>query len=1751
MTAKERLIGQLDYVEELARLSEQAVFSVRSYRNMMFFEHQLCGRIGIQHDVADEEGAVWLRIERLQRNPPPPPSEDIRKWLTVSRDPTSIPEVRETIMETMSREEAENLVSEGVVDELDVMDSPPGNADMMDVRLRIDRQPDLQESIAEYVSGPWRNWSEEEKPRRETIAVYDKFFGVVQGIETEGADNPMEVVLGVGMALWETEEKTIEHPLIEALVEIDIDLKTHAIQVRTRETDPQVYLKPFMELDNPAVPDLRRAAQAHFDRMAEQADATDETGIGEFSPFNRRSFEPILRDAVGLLSPEATFYPDVARDPSDRNLPEITEQLSVTDTWAVYVRLRSGNLYVRDIERLKEEVEGSDETALPAPGKRLVTPPEDEPLQSTGPNLQLGIGMEDTGFRDAALEAPSLSDRDVLFPKVYNDAQIEIVRRLESEDGVVVQGPPGTGKTHTIANIICHYLATGRNVLVVSKGEPALEVLRNQIPEEVRNLTISLLTNERQGLKQLEAAVTYMANRVVNKDPTQMYAQKVEREREIIALRKEIDDLDASVRKWATKQLTAVPERLCGGPNHFPADLAEVATDEKRQYEWLVDRLGPGEKHDPKFTEEDVTGIRNARRRLGADLQYRGCDLPSPNDLPDAAAICSVHEDLVRADALSQAAETKSIPLMSTRCSNALARAERMLNEVRSLCKHLNTVAEYPWLRRIYETWLTDGINAEATRPISKLTSEMGRLAALRQAFLERPVQLPMRVRRDALIEAVRRAKLGVRPFSLFSFGNRDTKDHFQRIRIAGQAPTTQTEWGHVSGFLDYQDSLVSVASRWNAISREFELPTASEDPTTADRWLPNTRKALQLARDTVVAYQEQIRDGITTLFPYGIDVEALAREPDVAKWTVKVLETNISRQNLSSARAGIAGAMNRLESCDGPVVEETMTFLRDFVGDPEQRTEDIGDRWRGLLRELNRVLDLRGDIDTVNRVADLAESSGARIWAEKLRTVPSIGATDPRTPENWQKSWRFRRLESYLHGIDGREQLRKLSRQRVESDRRLTRAMAEAVQWRTYLGLYHRMKKGGRLSALMRFVHAIRKIGAGTGIRARRYRGDARKAMLECMDSVPCWIMPTWRVSESLPARLGAFDLVIIDEASQSDAMALPTLLRAKKILVVGDDRQVSPTAAFVEERKLLHLRHSYLRNQPFADMLMPGTSLYDLAQAVFPGSRILLNEHFRCVEPIIRFSLQFYPEEIVPVRIPRPSERLDPPLIDVYVSNGARDGNKVNKAEAVAIVNEIERLTGDPAYEGRTIGVVSLIGNKQAHYIQSLLIERIGEDAFLRHQITCGDAPTFQGKERHVMFVSMVASPGGAHAQIARLFEQRFNVALSRARDRMYLYRSVKPEELSNQRDLKLRAINHFRNPMPVPQADASELIDLCESKFEKDVFRRLTKLGYRVTPQVAVGEFRIDLVIDGEEDRRLAVELDGDRYHGPDRWFDDWNRQKILERVGWRFWRCWASSFALDPDACMDELVATLQEMKIEPVGHEDGQHPYTEYRTVSPDLAATSEARASEETEPETVAELGDKVVVSFDEDARRHFVLTISAEEDDAPNGIVSIGSQAGKALLGASVEDEVQLLWKDETRRATVLQIENAPAGKEADTRQDGAATEDLGTAIAVDTASSGEKTRLKDAVTEGSTESNGSGADATGKATDSVDEQPFWQMTRGDYNKHRWAEGERDRQKINREFKKLIGRAVAEGKPVDPRTLAQYPDLRQERPAN
>ena len=133
-----------------------------------------------------------------------------------------------------------------------------------------------------------------------------------------------------------------------------------------------------------------------------------------------------------------------------------------------------------------------------------------------------------------------------------------------------------------------------------------------------------------------------------------------------------------------------------------------------------------------------------------------------------------------------------------------------------------------------------------------------------------------------------------------------------------------------------------------------------------------------------------------------------------------------------------------------------------------------------------------------------------------------------------------------------------------------------------------------------------------------------------------------------------------------------------------------------------------------------------------------------------------------------------------------------------------------------------------------------------------------------------------------------------------------------------------------MVISQEESEILVDRCESGFEKQVFTALSSRGYRVIPQVKTGAYRIDMVVEGAEDVRLAIECDGDEFHGPDRWQADMNRQRVLERAGWTFWRCVASTWSLRKEAVLGELLDRLSAQGLEPIGAAEGGPSLVEKR-----------------------------------------------------------------------------------------------------------------------------------------------------------------------------------------------------------------------------
>ncbi|MDD3995147.1 MAG: AAA domain-containing protein [Bacilli bacterium] len=534
------------------------------------------------------------------------------------------------------------------------------------------------------------------------------------------------------------------------------------------------------------------------------------------------------------------------------------------------------------------------------------------------------------------------------------------------------------------------------------------------------------------------------------------------------------------------------------------------------------------------------------------------------------------------------------------------------------------------------------------------------------------------------------------------------------------------------------------------------------------------------------------------------------------------------------------------------------------------------------------------------------------------------------------EKNWKWKRLINWLDFLHSGDSISKISKDLEILKNKEMDMLKNVVEISACLHLKNKVEKPQR-EALASFALSMKKYGKGTGKYASKHLSDARKALEIGKGAVPVWIMPINTIHQLFPnPTAGMFDVVIFDEASQVDARGLNVAYIGKKLLVVGDDEQVSPTS-FTTQSKVTDLITRYICDVPNSCHFSNTSSLFDIAKIKMTDI-ITLTEHFRSVEEIIGFSnLLSYDGKLKVLRDQLPKYKLNPILETVFVENGFEDTNmKINKPEAERIIEKLKEILQDKKYEETdeegesrplTIGVISLLGKDQSKYLTDLISKNISSKEIEKRKIVCGDPYVFQGDERDIMLISMVKAldlhnPGLSitpYSISKKEYKQRINVAMSRAKNKMILFHSIPREKILNKDDLRKRILDWFYNYKAEERIFGlkkvrEEVERGRASEFEYEVAKIIINRGYKIIPQYEVAGYRIDLVVQGE-DAKLAIECDGDQYHNRiDKWEEDIERQQILERAGWNFWRLTGSSFYKNREDSLLSLWEKLKEMGI---------------------------------------------------------------------------------------------------------------------------------------------------------------------------------------------------------------------------------------------
>ena len=431
-----------------------------------------------------------------------------------------------------------------------------------------------------------------------------------------------------------------------------------------------------------------------------------------------------------------------------------------------------------------------------------------------------------------------------------------------------------------------------------------------------------------------------------------------------------------------------------------------------------------------------------------------------------------------------------------------------------------------------------------------------------------------------------------------------------------------------------------------------------------------------------------------------------------------------------------------------------------------------------------------------------------------------------------------------------------------------------------------------------------------------------------------PCMLMSPVSVSTYLTPGSVSFDLVVFDEASQLPPQeAIPSILRARQVVVAGDDNQLPPTSFFSSS---LFSEEQQDKDEAANDTAPLESLLRECAAAVPFFNETSLKWHYRSRdERLIAFSnQQFYKGSLI--TFPQPSAADDRGVHLRYVPDGVYDRGKSRQNRREARVTVAELFQQLDAHPRRSVGVVAL-STAQKEAIDEALEVALQERPDLRGRLYDADAdyPFFvkalenvQGDERDTIIISTGYGPDASAARSLHLnfgplnMEggwRRLNVLVTRARYLVLLVTSMQSHQLGavapgNRGATALREYLAYAERGCVLSADPPRTTDAETNDFEDAIAESLRDRGLLIDEQVGASSFRIDLAVRDPRDPKryvLGIECDGASYHSSRAARDrDLLRAQMLQDMGWRLHRIWSLDWFRDPEATLEAATNAVQ-------------------------------------------------------------------------------------------------------------------------------------------------------------------------------------------------------------------------------------------------
>jgi RNA polymerase sigma factor (sigma-70 family) len=1477
---KNKAIKLIDYLTELERLQLKIVRDIEDYQSVLWLseipddsEYCFTQAWGKNEDF-DED--VWIYIKKYNEPILYGIPQICEQWIDrlTLKNTRDIPELLSSII---IQEKVKNPDAE--------LENP-----QMDEFITINKTiylidyPKVSEEWEKFIELKWFPWVELYQKWQAVQRVYAKLFSIYQ--EQQKLGEQYELILGLGFLSWcSPSDHIAKRHLITAKVLLTFEARLGKFIVMPAMDGADL----TVELDMLDIEDQPRYLKQTV--MEGLLTAKD-------NPWDHSSIDPLLEVIANSLADkgQGEYYNTLKNQKSAEKKP------IVEFAPALILRKRSIRGLEQTLKKIREQIESGGEF-----------PTEFSNLCEVNKNIENNTGEYEYNIAEV--------DQKIYFPKPFNKEQHEIIYKLQSNKGVLVQGPPGTGKSHTIANLICHFLATGKRILVTAKTPRALKVLYSQMPEQIRPLCISLLGNGLEEKESLELSVNSILNKQDRWNNSSVLDSINKLENKIQYLKSEKEEINYRIR--SIRESETMEQSIINGKYHgTSAKIARCLKEESEKFNWFVDKIN---------FEQEVPLSQNEIEILQEDLNLLKPEIEVEYQLllPDPGKDLLSQDEFTDMIGEYNKAKSNFLPtqnLLNSYTGQILIKKSpndiyKIIDSISKLIESVNNIEKRQilWTKEAVFDVLTTNDNPWKDL-LGVLSEKMNGLKERAKKIYALEVIIPSTLNRKKLFQDAVVIK------KHFDEGGKNKWWSFKSKEISNCRYITKDVYInlHPCNSCEKLELLIEFLSVEDTVDCCWDL------------WKDKLKRSLEpifLQVSKLEEMQNALIDVVSLCESLKVSKEALSCIQELASelaWhnldEVVKLQTTCQTVILSNifdiVKLKSQQYIQKIELFANlpnvhPIIKEALIIVQ------EKNINSYSD----LLKRINNH---KKCAERVKRARDLFHklSKFAPLLATELSQNSQVALSEFKSLEN---AWIWARAKSWLEDFINKDDLPSLERSLHQINSEIGKNLAELSAFLAWKFCFSRMEEKHR-SYLVGWQQAFEKAKRKYSKYRIQYMRDAQQQLSKCKEAIPAWIMPLHRVYETIEPSPGMFDVIIVDEASQCGPEALPLMYLAKQLLIVGDDKQISPEAVGVNREQVFRLRDEYLNGFEHADSFGIDNSLFAHGRIRFSPPIVLL-EHFRCMPEIIRFSndLCYQTSPLIPLRQYSP-QRLEP-LKAVHVSNGYREGSinrVINRPEAEELVKTIICCCNDIRYKDKTMGVITLQGDAQASLIESMLLERLGAEEMHERKLICGNPYSFQGDERHIIFISMVAAPNERIGPLSKEADQRrFNVAASRAKDQEWLFYSVTRNDLSKT-DLRKTLLEFFEDPakstLP-PDINIDELRLQAhkanrqiekpprpfESWFEVDIALKIASKGFRVIPQYQVGGKRIDLVIEGNK-TRLAVECYGDYWHGEEEYEHDMERQRILERCGWHFHIIRECEYYANSEQTLERLWEKIEQMEI---------------------------------------------------------------------------------------------------------------------------------------------------------------------------------------------------------------------------------------------